>query len=25
MSAGPITIEDGIVITVPDGARWVVI
>lgn len=25
MSAGPITVEDGVVITLPDGARWVVI
>ena len=25
MSTGPITFEDGIVITIPDGARWVVI
>ena len=25
MSAGPITVEDGVVITVPDGARWVII
>ena len=25
MSAGPITVEAGVTITVPDGARWVVI
>ena len=25
MSTGPITVEDGVVITIPDGVRWVVI
>jgi hypothetical protein len=25
MAAGPITVEDGVTITVPDGSRWVVV
>jgi hypothetical protein len=25
MSAGPITINDGVTVTVPDGSRWVIV
>lgn len=25
VSAGPITVEDGVTITIEDGARWVIV
>ena len=25
MTAGPIIIDDGVVVTIPDGSRWVIL